>query len=103
MKKTLPSIAAAPGIHAKGNDIYVSVAFNEPVTVTGFPSLTTTSWGGGSTTSPAAARTSSPSRARFPTPPPAPFNVTGKSGAIKDLAGNPLGTAALLPRAAHAN
>ena len=42
MKKTLPSIAAAPGIHAKGNDIYVSVAFNEPVTVTGFPSLTTT-------------------------------------------------------------
>ncbi len=38
------AITANPGRHAKGNTVYVSVAFNEPVTVTGTPTLET-SWG----------------------------------------------------------
>ena len=38
------AITANPGRHAKGNTVYVSVAFNEPVTVTGIPTLET-SWG----------------------------------------------------------
>ena len=38
------SATANPGMHAKGDTVYVSVAFSEIVTVTGSPTLTT-SWG----------------------------------------------------------
>ena len=38
------STTANPGMHAKGDTVYVSVAFSEIVTVTGSPTLTT-SWG----------------------------------------------------------
>ncbi len=79
--------SAAPGIHARGNAIYVSVAFSEPVT--GTPSLTT-SWGtlnyfSGSGSNVLTFKGTIPSTAT------GSLNVTGKSGTISDLAGNPIG------------
>ena len=84
------SVSAAPGRHAKGNTVYVSVAFSEIVTVTGTPTLTTTSdnhWGSlsyvtGSGTNVLTFSTTIPQDAT------GNLNVTGYSGTITDLAGN---------------
>ncbi len=86
------SITVAPGRHSKGNTVYVSVAFNEIVTVTGTPTLTTTSannWGSlsyvaGSGTN---VLTFSGTIGNSAT---GNLNITGLSGTVKDLAGNSL-------------
>ena len=86
------SVSAAPGRHAKGNTVYVSVAFSEIVTVTGTPTLTTTSdnhWGSlsyveGSGTNVLTFSTTIPQDAT------GSLNITGLSGTVKDLAGNSL-------------
>ncbi|MBQ3344712.1 MAG: InlB B-repeat-containing protein [Kiritimatiellae bacterium] len=76
-------VSVAPGIHAKGNVIYVSVAFSEPVT--GSPSLST-SWGtlnyfSGSGSNVLTFKGTIPADATDT------LNVTGKIGTISDLAG----------------
>ena len=86
------SVSAAAGRHAKGNTVYVSVAFSEIVTVTGTPTLTTTSenhWGSlsyvtGSGTNVLTFSTTIPQDAT------GDLNITGLSGTVKDLAGNSL-------------
>ncbi len=80
---TVLVVSAAPGIHAKGNAIYVSVAFSEPVT--GSPSLST-SWGtlnyfSGSGSNVLTFKGTIPADATDT------LNVTGKIGTISDLAG----------------
>ncbi|MBO6096037.1 MAG: hypothetical protein J6P56_01825, partial [Bacteroidales bacterium] len=79
------------GRHQKGNTIYVSVAFSEIVVVTDTPTLSS-NWGTLSYTSGSGSNvltfqgTIDPSDNN-------PFNVTGYSGTIKDLAGIQLNTA----------
>ena len=80
----------APGRHSKGNTVYVSVAFSEIVTVSGTPTLTTTSdnkWGNltyvdGSGTNVLTFSTTIPQNAT------GDLNITGFSGTITDMAGN---------------
>ena len=79
--------SAAPGVHAKGNDIYVSVAFSEPVTCSS-ASLSTT-WGtliynsgSGSNVLTFKGTISDTAYGNL--------NITGKSGTIKDLSGKDL-------------
>lgn len=89
---TKSAVSVNPGRHAKGNTIYVSVAFSEIVTVTGTPTLTTTSnnhWGSlsyvaGSGTNVLTFSTTIPQDAT------GNLNITGLSGTIKDLAGKSL-------------
>ena len=86
------AVSVAPGKHCKGNTLYVSVAFNEIVTVTGTPTLTTTAannWGSlsyvtGSGTNVLTFSTTIPENAT------GSLNITGLSGTVKDLAGNSL-------------
>lgn len=86
------TISVAPGMHARGNTLYVSVAFNEIVTVTGTPTLSTTpnnNWGSlsyvtGSGTNVLTFSTIIPDNAT------GNLNITGLSGTVKDLAGNSL-------------
>ena len=86
------SITVAPGRYSKGNTVYVSVAFNEIVTVSGTPKLTTTSnnhWGdlnyvAGSGTNVLTFSTTIPANAS------GNLNITGLSGTVEDLAGNDL-------------
>ena len=86
------AVSVNPGRHAKGNTVYVSVAFSEIVTVTGTPTLTTTSdnhWGSltyvdGSGTNVLTFSTTIPQDAT------GSLNITGLSGTVKDLAGNSL-------------
>ena len=91
--ETAPAVLAfslAPGYHARGNTVYVSVAFNEIVKVTDTPKLTTNNnWsdlsyvdGNGTnvlTFSGTIGNNASSS-----------LNVTGLSGTVEDLAGNDL-------------
>ena len=87
---TKSAVSVNPGRHAKGNTVYVSVAFSEIVTVAGTPTLTTTSdnhWGSlsyvaGSGTNVLTFSTTIPQDAT------GNLNVTGYSGTITDLAGN---------------
>ena len=89
---TKSAVSVNPGRHAKGNTVYVSVAFSEIVTVTGTPTLTTTSdnhWGNltyvdGSGTNVLTFSTTIPQDAT------GSLNITGLSGTVKDLAGNSL-------------
>ncbi|MBR1901452.1 MAG: leucine-rich repeat protein [Bacteroidaceae bacterium] len=84
------SITVAPGRYSKGNTVYVSVAFNEIVTVTGTPKLTTTSnnhWGdlsyvAGSGSNVLTFSTTIPANAT------GSLNITGLTGTVEDLAGN---------------
>ena len=86
------AISVAPGRHSKGNTVYVSVAFNEIVKVTGTPKLTTTSannWGdlsyvAGDGTNVLTFSTTIPANAS------GNLNITSLSGTVKDLAGNSL-------------
>ena len=86
------AVSVNPGRHAKGNTVYVSVAFSEIVTVTGTPTLTTTAdnhWGSltyvdGSGTNVLTFSTTIPQDAT------GSLNITGLSGTVKDLAGNSL-------------
>ena len=86
------AVSVAPGRHSKGNTVYVSVAFSEIVTVTGTPTLTTTTnnnWGSltyvdGSGTNVLTFSTTIPQNAT------GNLNITGLSGTVKDLAGNSL-------------
>ena len=87
---TKSAVSVNPGRHAKGNTVYVSVAFSEIVTVTGTPTLSTTNanhWGSlsyvaGSGTNVLTFSTTIPKDAT------GSLNVTGLSGTVKDLAGN---------------
>ena len=86
------AVSVAPGKHCKGDTVYVSVAFNEIVTVTGTPKLTTTSanhWGdlnyiAGDGTNVLTFSATIPDNAS------GNLNITGLSGTVKDLAGNSL-------------
>ena len=87
---TKQAISVAPGKHAKGNTIYVSVAFDEIVRVTGTPKLTTdNNWGdlsyvdGDGTNVLTFSGTISNNASGS-------LNVTSLSGTVKDLAGNGL-------------
>jgi uncharacterized repeat protein (TIGR02543 family) len=86
------SITVVPGRHSKGNTVYVSVAFNEIVKVTGTPTLTTTSsnkWG--SLTYVAGDGTNVLTfSGEIPANASGSLNITGLSGTVKDLAGNSL-------------
>ena len=87
------SAAAAPGVHAKGNDLYVSVAFNEPVTCSS-ASLTTT-WGTLSHNSGSGSNVLT-FKGKISDTASGNLNITSWSGTIKDLAGNELaGSSAL--------
>ena len=81
------SAAAAPGVHAKGNDLYVSVAFNEPVTCSS-ASLTTT-WGTLSHNSGSGSNVLT-FKGKISASASGNLNITSWSGTIKDLAGNEL-------------
>ena len=89
---TKSAVSVNPGRHAKGNTVYVSVAFSEIVTVTGTPKLTTiyaNNWGEltyvtGSGTNVLTFSTTIPQDAT------GSLNITGLSGTVKDLAGNSL-------------
>ena len=89
---TKSAVSVNPGRHAKGNTVYVSVAFSEIVTVTGTPTLSTTAdnhWGSltyveGSGTNVLTFSTTIPQDAT------GSLNITGLSGTVKDLAGNSL-------------
>ncbi len=81
------SAAAAPGVHAKGNDLYVSVAFNEPVTCSS-ASLTTT-WGMLSHNSGSGSNVLT-FKGKISASASGNLNITSWSGTIKDLAGNEL-------------
>ncbi len=89
---TKSAVSVNPGRHAKGNPFYVSVAFSEIVTVTGTPTLSTTSenkWGTlsyetGSGTNVLTFKGTIQQDAT------GDLNVTGLSGTVKDLAGNSL-------------
>ena len=83
---TALTASAAPGIHAKGNEVYVSVAFSEPVT--GTPSLTT-SWGTLSYFSGSGSNVLT-FKGTIPDTASGALKVTGKSGTIKDLSGKAL-------------
>ena len=91
---TKSAISVAPGYYAKGNTVYVSVAFNEIVKVTGTPKLTTeNNWGelsyvaGDGTNVLTFSRTISANASGN-------LNITGLSctgtSTVKDLAGNDL-------------
>ena len=88
------SAAAAPGVRARGNELYVSVAFSEAVTVTGQPTLST-SWG---TLSYSAGSGSNVLTFKGVISDTASglLNITGWSGTIKDLANNSLTGASAL-------
>ena len=84
------AVSVNPGRHAKGNTVYVSVAFSEIVTVSGTPKLTTNNnWGNltyvaGSGTNVLTFKGTIPQNAT------GDLNITGFSGTIQDLAGNSL-------------
>ncbi len=84
------AVSVAPGKHCKGNTVYVSVAFNEIVKVTGTPKLTTENhWGdlnyvAGDGTNVLTFSATIPENAT------GYLNITGLSGTVKDLAGNNL-------------
>ena len=84
------AVSVAPGKHCKGNTVYVSVAFNEIVKVTGTPKLTTENhWGdlnyvAGDGTNVLTFSATIPENAT------GYLNITGLSGTVKDLAGNSL-------------
>ena len=79
-------ISVAPGLHAKGNPVYVSIAFNEIVTSS--DAKLTTSWGtldlvNGTSGSNVLTFSGTIERGASGT-----LEITGKSGTISDLAGN---------------
>ena len=89
---TMLAISVAPGYHAKGNTIYVSVAFSEIVRVPGSPTLSTTddnNWGTlsyveGNGSNVLTFSTTIPDDAE------GNLNIIGLNGTVKDLAGNSL-------------
>ena len=81
--------SVAPGRHAKGNTLYLSVAFSEPVTITGSTKKLATNWGdlaylSGSGTNVLTFSGTIQSHAS------ATLSVSGLTGTIADLAGNTL-------------
>lgn len=89
---TKTAISVAPGYHAKGNTVYVSVAFSEIVTVSDTPTLSTNNnWGSlsyvaGTGTNVLTFRGTIGKNATDN------LVVSGFSGTITDLAGNALGS-----------
>lgn len=86
---TKSAVSVAPGRHAKGNTVYVSVAFSEPVTITGSTRKLATNWGdltyqSGSGTN---VLTFSGTIQGSAT---GTLSITGSDGTIADLAGNNL-------------
>lgn len=90
MDGTAPSIQAAsadPGYHATGNTVYVSVAFNEIVKVTGTPTLNTSNWGSLNYVSGDGTNVLTFSGV-IPENASDNLDITEISGTVKDLAGN---------------
>ena len=83
------NLSVAPGIHSRGNNFYVSLAFNEPVTVTGAPTLTT-SWGN-LTFNTGSGSNVLTFKGKISANTSENLSVTGFSGTVKDLAGNAFG------------
>ena len=84
------AVSVAPGRHSKGNTVYVTVAFNEIVKVTGTPKLTTeNNWGDLSYVAGDGTNVLTFSRT-IPANASGNLNITGLSGTVKDLAGNDL-------------
>ena len=91
------NISVAPGMHAHGNTVYVSVAFNEIVTVSGTPKLITTTannWGNLSYVAGSGSNVLTFS-GKIGDNATGTLNITGFDGTITDLAGNPLSSNAL--------
>ena len=87
---TVSAVSVAPGYHAKGNTVYVSVAFSEIVTVSGTPKLTTeNNWGDLSYVAGDGTNVLTFSRT-IPAKASGNLNITGLSGTVEDLAGNDL-------------
>ena len=84
--------AVAPGIRARGNEFYVSVAFSEPVTCSS--ATLTNSWGTLTYNSGNGSNVLT-FKGTIGANVSGALNITGWSGNIKDLAGNPLGATAL--------
>ena len=87
-RPTKSAVSVAPGRHARGCDVYVSVAFSEIVKTTGTPTLATT-WG---TLSYVAGSGSNvlTFKGKIKDDATLPLTVNSVSGTIKDLAGNSL-------------
>ena len=86
---TVLARSVAPGRHSKGNTLYLSLAFSEPVTITGSTRKLATSWGdlsyqSGSGTNVLTFSGTIQSSAT------GSLSVTGLTGTIADLAGNSL-------------
>ena len=84
------AIAVNPGNHCNGNDFYISVPFNEIVTIEGSTKKLTTSWGdatyiAGSGTNVLTFKGTISASVNTA------LRITGKSGTIADLAGNSFG------------
>ena len=79
-------IAVNPGKHCNGNDFYISVPFNEIMTVTGTPYLTT-SWGQANYFSGSGSNVLT-FKGTISAEVNKALKITGKSGTITDLAGN---------------
>ena len=80
------AIAVNPGKHCNGNDFYISVPFNEIMTVTGTPYLTT-SWGQANYFSGSGSNVLT-FKGTISAEVNKALKITGKSGTITDLAGN---------------
>ncbi len=82
------AVYVAPGIRARGNTIYVSVAFSEPVTCSS--ATLTNSWGSLTYNSGSGSNVLT-FKGTISAAATGALNITGWSGNIKDLAGNPIG------------
>ena len=81
------AVSADPGYHATDNTVYVSVAFNEIVKVTGTPTLNTSNWGSLSYVAGDGTNVLTFSGV-IPENASDNLDITEISGTVKDLAGN---------------
>lgn len=81
------AIAVNPGNHCNGNDFYISVPFNEIVTIEGSTKKLTTSWGDATYFAGSGSNVLT-FKGTINAEVNKALKITGKSGTIKDLAGN---------------
>ena len=81
------AIAVNPGNHCNGNDFYISVPFNEIVTIEGSTKKLTTSWGDATYIAGSGSNVLT-FKGTINAEVNKALKITGKSGTIKDLAGN---------------
>ena len=87
---TMLTATADPGMHAKGNTVYVSVAFSEIVQVTGTPTLTTDNGWGTLTYVAGSGSNVLTFKGEIPGSASNQLIISGLTGTVKDLAGNSL-------------